>query len=100
MLHAYDEGAVGTITIAIEQTENEVVISYADDGKGMSPEVKKKLFEPFFTTRRGSGGSGLGMHIVYNLVVFKMNGSIECSSDLGAGTKFVIRISSAVPDKG
>ena len=100
LLHAYEEGTAGTITIDIEQTEKEVVISYADDGKGMSSEVKKKLFEPFFTTRRGSGGSGLGMHIVYNLVVFKMNGSIECNSELGAGTKFVIRISSSVSDKG
>ena len=75
-------------------------MTYADDGKGMEPEVAKKIFEPFFTTRRGTGGTGLGMHIVYNLVVFKMEGTIECASQLGMGTVFTVKLPESLQAKG
>jgi signal transduction histidine kinase len=50
------------------------------------------VFEPFFTTRRGLGGSGLGLHLVYNLVTIRLNGSIEVGSREGGGTVFSLRL--------
>jgi len=100
LLHAYGEDSEGLITIDVFRDGEYILIRYADDGKGMLPEVQKKIFEPFFTTKRGTGGSGLGMNIVYNLVVFKMNGRIECNSKLGAGTEFIIRIRNTEQGKG
>lgn len=100
LLHAYEQEDAGHITIDISCENGIVILQYADDGKGMTPEVQKKIFEPFFTTRRGTGGTGLGMHIVYNLVVFKMNGTIECDSKLGIGTVFTIKLPVAIQEKG
>lgn len=100
LLHAYDEDEMGTITIEISYDDGNVLLQYSDDGKGMPPEVQKKVFEPFFTTRRGTGGSGLGMHIVYNLVVFKMGGSIECMSKLGVGTVFTVKLPDVMQKQG
>lgn len=100
MIHAYEPDEVGTITIAISQEPGHVILLYSDDGKGMTPEVQKKIFDPFFTTRRGMGGTGLGMHIVYNLVVFKMEGTIECTSQLKKGTVFTIKLPERIQGKG
>ena len=56
----------------------------------MSEAVRARVFEPFFTTRRGQGGSGLGMHVVYNLVTQLLKGQIHVDSSPGAGTTFDI----------
>jgi signal transduction histidine kinase len=69
-----------------------VILEYTDNGRGLTPEEKERLFEPFFTTRRGSGGSGLGMHIVFNLVTQTLRGQIDCLSAPGRGIKFVLRL--------
>jgi signal transduction histidine kinase len=100
IMHAYEQDDVGHIAIDISYENGIVTLQYADDGKGMAPEVQKKIFEPFFTTRRGSGGTGLGMHIVYNLVIFKMKGTIECFSQLGIGTVFTIKLPDDTQEKG
>jgi signal transduction histidine kinase len=65
---------------------------FADDGKGMSEEVRRRAFEPFFTTRRGTGGTGLGLHLVYNLVTQVLRGTVACKSAPGQGTQFTIRL--------
>ena len=67
-------------------------MEYSDDGKGIPAENLSKIFEPFFTTKRGQGGSGLGLHIVYNLVTQKLLGEVECKSQVGVGTKFIIKL--------
>ena len=67
-------------------------LEYSDDGQGIPPENLSKIFEPFFTTKRGQGGSGLGLHIVYNLVTQKLLGEIEAKSEVGVGTKFIIKL--------
>jgi len=84
--HGYDEGTKGCLRIHVEDQAKHIHIHYSDDGKGMPPEVLKKVFEPFFTTRRGSGGSGLGMHIVYNLVTQQLKGTVSLHSNLGKGS--------------
>jgi len=66
------------------------VIDYADDGAGMSAEILEHAFEPFYTTRRGTGGSGLGLYIAYNLATQGLGGTIICQSSPGRGCRFVI----------
>lgn len=94
IMHAFDEGDSGHIVIEIEQDSNNVSLTFSDDGKGISSDDITKVFDPFFTTRRGRGGTGLGLHIVYNLVTQKLKGSIKCESDCGKGTCFLICIPS------
>ena len=73
------------------------MIDFRDDGKGMSEQVLRHVFEPFFTTRRGSGGSGLGLHIVYNLATQVLGGRVSCDSVLGKGTHFHLVVPRLAP---
>jgi len=75
----------------INQEDQTIVLTYQDTGRGMNKEQLDKLYEPFFTTKRGFGNSGLGMHIVYNLVTQSLDGSIECVSEMDHGVQFKIR---------
>jgi signal transduction histidine kinase len=88
--HAFEQEKGGTITINIEQKDQQINMQFKDSGCGIPTENLGKIFEPFFTTKRGQGGSGLGMHIVYNLVTQSLHGNITCSSNLGKGTCFHI----------
>lgn len=93
VVHAYDPGAPGVITIRDEMLpDDHVGVVVADAGRGMTPEVQAKIYDPFFTTRRGSGGAGLGLHIVYNLVTERLGGTIHCDSSVGQGSRFSLRI--------
>jgi signal transduction histidine kinase len=86
LLHGFD-GAGGVVTIRAERHgEREAVLRFADNGKGMSERTLRQVFDPFFTTRLGQGGSGLGMHIVYNIVTNVLHGRIEVQSAPGQGT--------------
>ena len=78
IIHGFEGLNDGNIKISIRQKENHIIINYVDDGLGMAPDVQQHIFEPFFTTKRGKGGSGLGMHIVYNLVTQSLGGAIKC----------------------
>lgn len=90
--HAYEAGQEGLIVLAASIQDGELHLTYSDDGKGMAPEVRAKVFEPFFTTARSKGGTGLGLHIVYNLVTQTLGGSIRCQSEPGLGTSFWMAI--------
>lgn len=91
--HGFDGRTNGVIRIeAAAAGADHCCITLADDGKGMPPEVAARVFEPFFTTCRGRGGSGLGLRIVWNLVTQRLGGSIRCSSTPGEGSAFVITL--------
>jgi signal transduction histidine kinase len=89
--HGFDNGKRdGLISIEIQKENDTVLIQYSDTGKGMSPEVAKRIFEPFYTTVRARGGMGLGMYICHNIVTSRLKGTIECSSTQGKGTTFLL----------
>ena len=91
LIHAYDLDEAGQIVIAITaENKGRVRLTYSDDGKGMEKSVMDKIFDPFFTTKRGLGGTGLGLSILYNIVKQQFGGTIECFSEQGKGTKFII----------
>jgi signal transduction histidine kinase len=92
LMHAFDNDRAGLIRIHAGLAGNTLEMTLSDDGKGMPEEVRRRVFEPFFTTRRGSGGTGLGLHLVYNLVTQLLGGSIACASSPGRGTQFTIRL--------
>ena len=89
LLHGFEDMKVGTITIEVDRRGDKIEILYADDGKGLSNEAKAKIFEPFYTTKRGYGGTGLGMHLVYNLINQTLQGSIQLQ-EASKGCAFII----------
>ncbi|HET9484380.1 MAG TPA: ATP-binding protein, partial [Xanthomonadales bacterium] len=89
--HAFAGGEQGHIRIDVSRSGGEVEFDYRDDGGGMSEEVRRRAFEPFFTTRRGQGGSGLGLHIVYNLGTQVLRGRAQIESAPGQGFRFLLR---------
>ncbi|WP_019026647.1 hybrid sensor histidine kinase/response regulator [Colwellia piezophila] len=88
--HAYENDQQGLIKVNVQQHNNNIRLTYSDDGNGMAKEMSQMIFEPFVTTKRGSGGSGLGMYIVYNLVSQNLAGKITCVSELEKGTQFIM----------
>src|SRR6195256_4607753 len=89
--HAFPDGSSGTISISARpRGSDDVEIIFADNGAGMTPDVQRQAFDPFFTTRRNEGGTGLGLHIVYNLVTQQLGGRMMLDSRLGQGTTFRI----------
>lgn len=89
--HAFTEGRSGIISISARPRGNDdIEIIFADNGAGMTPDVQRQAFDPFFTTRRNEGGTGLGLHIVYNLVTQQLGGRMMLDSRPGQGTTFRI----------
>jgi signal transduction histidine kinase len=89
--HAFADGRAGTISItARPRGADDIEIIFADNGAGMTPDVQRQAFDPFFTTRRNEGGTGLGLHIVYNLVTQQLGGRMMLESRVGQGTTFRI----------
>ena len=80
------------IDITVTTQDNDLVIDYRDNGRGIDPAILPRIFDPFVTSKRGQGGSGLGTHIIYNLVVQLMKGRISCHSEPGQGARFKIRM--------
>lgn len=95
--HGFRGVKQGSMTLGVAEVAGDVVLTFRDDGAGMSAEVAERVFEPFFTTNRGGGGSGLGLHIVYNLVTRTLGGRIACTSAPGAGTVFTITLPRSAP---
>lgn len=96
-IHAFSPDQEGVISIAARDDGEEAIeITVADNGAGIAPEHLDSIFNPFFTTKLGAGGSGLGLSIVLNIVENVLGGSIEADSTPGAGTSMAIRMPRSV----
>ena len=92
-VHAFPDGRAGTLTFSARATgANDVEITVADDGIGMDETTKAHAFDPFFTTRRNRGGTGLGLHIIHSLVTQSLGGRIAMETSPDRGTVFRIVI--------
>lgn len=89
--HGFENITDGEIFIKFEVNNEKLVLTYQDNGKGLDDKVKDKVFDPFVTTKRGLGGSGLGMNIVYNLVTTKLGGNIKIVKSK-RGCCFVVQV--------
>ena len=90
--HAYPKGEAGNLRFELKLESGRLMVEYSDDGCGIPEENQEKIFEPFFTTARAQGGTGLGLHIVFNLVTQKLQGTIDVQSEVGIGTTFILNL--------
>jgi two-component system, NtrC family, sensor kinase len=90
--HAYANTADKKIHIVLEESPEQITICYRDNGCGIADDIRPKIFEPFFTTARRTGGSGLGLSIVYNLVTQKLGGEIILGENQAQGASFHIKV--------
>ena len=92
LIHGYEEEDEGIISINVTADNEQMTLIYRDDGKGIAADIIDKVFDPFVTTKRGEGGTGLGLNIVYNIITQTMGGTISCESEVGKGVKFTVTI--------
>jgi signal transduction histidine kinase len=101
VIHAFPDGRAGTIKVEARHirapSHDDVELFVSDDGVGMSEDIQRHAFDPFFTTRRNEGGTGLGLHIIFNLVTQQLGGRLTFESRLGWGTRFRIAIPRIAP---
>lgn len=91
MVHGFDGKDSGHIDISFELNGGDLELTYRDDGNGVPYDIRKKIFDPFVTTKRGAGGSGLGLHLAYNLVTQVLGGNIHFYSEEQHGVEFIVR---------
>ncbi|WP_332876399.1 sensor histidine kinase [Massilia sp. S19_KUP03_FR1] len=92
LLHGFSAPGGAMRLSASTPEPGRVLIVFSDNGVGIAPEHQARIFDPFFTTRMGQGGSGLGLHIAYNIVTSLLNGAIRVDSTPGAGTRFTLDV--------
>lgn len=98
LVHAFAPGQQGRITIEAGPLEAGLVeLTVRDNGQGIAPAHTKRIFDPFFTTRLGQGGSGLGLHVVHNIVTSVLGGRIDVHTTVGEGTQFVLQLPVSAP---
>jgi len=98
IIHGFGAGQKGRIEITARALRPErVEIAVRDHGKGIDTDNLRRIFDPFFTTRLGQGGSGLGLHIVHNIVTGLLGGQVEVDSQLGQGSVFTLRLPARAP---
>ncbi len=85
------------LTISASLVDDDIFLQISDNGAGMGEQIRKRAFEPFFTTGRGKGGTGLGLAIVYNLVTQTLGGTISLVSAPHAGSHFDICMPRVAP---
>ena len=96
--HAFPDGRPGAVDIQVRESgKDNVEILFADNGCGMSLDVRRRAFDPFFTTRRDQGGTGLGLHIVYSIVTNRLGGRLDLDSQPGKGTRIQIILPRVAP---
>jgi PAS domain S-box-containing protein len=98
--HAFPDGRKGNIDVLVRAVELEhVEVLFADDGCGMAPDAERRAFDPFFTTRRHDGATGLGLHIVHSIVLDRLGGQLRFDSKPGAGTTVQFILPRMAPDR-
>lgn len=97
--HAFQECPNPTINITLTQQHDAIQLDYRDNGSGIESALHEKIFEPFYTTKRGQGGSGLGLNIVYNLVHRKLQGQLNFTSQPNCGVHFHITFPAQLSNK-
>ncbi|MGF1696429.1 ATP-binding protein [Vibrio lamellibrachiae] len=95
--HAFEETKSPEISIHFSQQDDNIVLEYQDNGSGVHHSLHQKIFEPFFTSKRGKGGSGLGLNLVFNLVKQKLCGELQFESQPDKGVKFTITMPQQLP---
>ncbi len=96
--HAFPDGRPGAVDIQVRESgKDNVEILFSDNGCGMSLDVRRRAFDPFFTTRRDQGGTGLGLHIVYSIVTNRLGGRLDLDSEPGKGTRIQIILPRVAP---
>ena len=95
--HAFEIGTLAEISIQFRQENEYIIVEYKDNGCGVPSESQQKIFEPFYTTKRGSGGSGLGLNLVFNLVKQKLKGELQFESEIGKGVHFQLSLPQKLP---
>jgi signal transduction histidine kinase len=90
--HGFDDGRHGHIVLRVQKAPGQVLVTYADDGVGVDRATLRRIFEPFYTTKRGQGGTGLGLSIVRNLVIQRLGGTIESDGGPGEGLRHTIAL--------
>ncbi len=90
LIHAFPDEQSGKISITVSIENEQCQLIYQDNGVGVPEQIRKRIFDPFVTTKRGEGGSGLGLHLVYNLVTQALRGKIQLESSLGEGVHVLI----------
>lgn len=96
--HAFETVQNGTLSISARLTEEQIQLTFTDNGKGMDAHVLTHIFDPFYTTRLGQGGNGLGMAISRNIVEGVLGGSIHATSTLGQGSCFILDFPAHAPE--
>ena len=91
-LHAFEDVEVGKIVISIHKFDKYLELIYSDNGTGIKKEQINEIFKEYYTTKRGTGGTGLGLGIVNNLITNKLKGSIKVESGDEEGLKYIIII--------
>jgi PAS domain S-box-containing protein len=91
--HGFDGRGEGEVLVTARSVEGgKVEVCVSDNGGGIAPENMSRIYDPFFTTKLGRGGSGLGLNIVYNIVYGVLDGKIDVKSELGKGTRFTMTL--------
>ena len=90
-VHGFEDRHEGEISITFTKSNGYLTLVYTDNGKGIPEDFKKRIFDPFVTTKRGQGGSGLGLNIVFNLVNAKLGGTIK-SLESEQGVCFKVKV--------
>jgi signal transduction histidine kinase len=90
--HGFEDSQNNIIQFDVKDINNQLIITYSDNGIGVDKTIKNRIFDPFVTSKRGQGASGLGMHLVYNLVTQALGGKINFDLDTKDGIRFVITL--------
>ncbi|MES3008274.1 MAG: HAMP domain-containing sensor histidine kinase [Pseudomonadota bacterium] len=100
LAHAFEPGESGLLQLVVKLTDDEhLVMEYSDNGRGIDMAIRSRIFDPFFTTQLGRGGSGLGLHIAYNIVTDILGGEIRLDEKTRKGVRFIITLPIKAPER-